>query len=318
MAKLFIITGHGAGDPGACGNGYKEYERVRALAQRCKEFGGDDVIVSEPSRNYYKDNGISKLKISKDINIVEFHMDSGVKTAKGAHVIINGKYKADKYDEELSEFLSDILPGRSKTIVGRSDLANVNRAAKKGYNYRLIEIGFISNAGDVKIFNSKMDEIAKGILACFDIKVEDGDDKKDSAKKETTSKKDTSTKKGNKTVDELAKEVIDGKHGTGHANRKASLAKQGYDNYDEVRERVNELLSGKKTKKESAYYSKYTGKSVVINDVFKAIGVPSKYCGKWSTRVPVAKANGISDYSGTGPQNSKLIKLAKNGKLKKV
>lgn len=34
MAHIFVIAGHGAGDPGACGNGYQEAERVRALAAR--------------------------------------------------------------------------------------------------------------------------------------------------------------------------------------------------------------------------------------------------------------------------------------------
>lgn len=40
MAKLFIICGHGAGDPGCCAGGYTEAERVRALGQRIKELGG--------------------------------------------------------------------------------------------------------------------------------------------------------------------------------------------------------------------------------------------------------------------------------------
>ena len=47
MAKLFVIAGHGAGDPGACGNGYQEAERVRALAKRIKEFGGNSVMLGD-------------------------------------------------------------------------------------------------------------------------------------------------------------------------------------------------------------------------------------------------------------------------------
>ena len=62
-----------------------------------------------------------------------------------------------------------ILPGRAQTIVKRNDLANPKRAAAKGYPYRLLECGFISNTQDVKIFNEKTDEIAKGILNVFGI-----------------------------------------------------------------------------------------------------------------------------------------------------
>lgn len=169
MAKLFVIAGHGAGDCGAVGNGYQEAKRVRALAQRIKDFGGANVVLGDFNRNYYKDNGISSLTISKEYKIIELHMDSGASTARGGHVIINGNFKADQYDEALAYLMKAILPGRSSVIVGRTDLANVKRAANKGYNYRMLECGFISNAEDVKIFNTRMDDIAKGILNCFGI-----------------------------------------------------------------------------------------------------------------------------------------------------
>ena len=67
----------------------------------------------------------------------------------------------------------------------------------------------------------------------------------------------------------------------------------------------------------SKYYPKYTGTSTSIDTVFRAIGVPEQYCGKWSKRKTVAKANGISAYAGTAGQNSKLVTLAKQGKLVK-
>lgn len=62
------------------------------------------------------------------------------------------------------------------------------------------------------------------------------------------------------------------------------------------------------------YYKKYTGTSQKIDEVFKAISAPY---GSVDKRKPVAKKNGISTYSGTAEQNTKLISLAKNGKLKK-
>ena len=63
--------------------------------------------------------------------------------------------------------ISAIFPGRSQIVVGRTDLANPKRAAVKGYPYRLMECGFITSATDVKIFNSRMDDIARGILQAF-------------------------------------------------------------------------------------------------------------------------------------------------------
>lgn len=66
---------------------------------------------------------------------------------------------------------------------------------------------------------------------------------------------------------------------------------------------------------EIAYYKKYTGKSLRIDTVFKAIGAPY---GNKSKRKPVAEKNGYKGtYKGTLTQNLKLISLAKQGKLKK-
>lgn len=169
MPKLFYIAGHGAGDPGAIGNNFEEWERVRSLGNRLKAIGGDNVILGDFNRDYYADNGISTLNLPKDCCILEGHMDAGVPTAKGGHVIINAGFTADKYDSALAAMLQRILPGRANMIIGRNDLANPARAAAKGFNYRLVEFGFITNAGDVHIFNSRMDEIARGVLDAFGI-----------------------------------------------------------------------------------------------------------------------------------------------------
>ena len=67
----------------------------------------------------------------------------------------------------------------------------------------------------------------------------------------------------------------------------------------------------------SSYYSIYTGTSSSIDTIFKTIGVPAQYYGKWNKRIPVAEANGISNYTGTASQNSTLKALARKGKLKK-
>ena len=170
--KLFIIPGHGAGDSGAVGHGYQEAERVRSLATKIKEYGGDKVILSDFNLNSYKTDIFSNGVIPKDCRVLELHLDSSEnKNARGGHVIINAKFKADEYDQALAKMISTMFPGRAKTIVGRTDLANVNRAAQKGYNYRLMECGFISNAEDISKFNDKMDELAKNILGCFKISV---------------------------------------------------------------------------------------------------------------------------------------------------
>ena len=170
MTKLYIIAGHGAGDPGVCANGYQEAERVRALAARMKALGGASVEVLDTSRNWYADKGISSLTIPKGSPLVELHID-GVDDAgaHGGHVVIYGVYEPDGYDKALAEFISGMFPGRADKIKKRTDLANPKRAAARGINYRLLECCFISNPDDIERFNARLDDVARGILAAFGI-----------------------------------------------------------------------------------------------------------------------------------------------------
>lgn len=169
-AKLFIICGHGAGDPGACAGGESEADLVRQLAKRIKARGGSAVQVGDTSVNWYASDYISKGKCPKGVPVVELHMDSASASAKGGHVIIKSGFSPDEYDKALEKFIKGFFPGRSVTLSKRSDLANPNRAGRMGVNYRLVENGFISNSGDRKKFIEHMDELADGYLAAFGIK----------------------------------------------------------------------------------------------------------------------------------------------------
>ena len=168
MAKLIIICGHGAGDPGADGGGYTEAERVRALGARIKALGGSEVELGDTSRNWYRDGGINRLETSAPV--VELHMDaSGVPGAHGAHVIIKKGLEADEYDKALADKLAAFMPGRAEKLVSVSYLANLNRAARRGVNYRLAENGFIDSEEDREKFNGRLDELARIYLEVFGI-----------------------------------------------------------------------------------------------------------------------------------------------------
>ena len=243
--KLLIICGHGGSDPGATGYGYKEAELVRLLGKRIKELGGDNVILGDTSHSWCKKGTLKTYKVEAGTQILELHMDSAdSKSAKGGHVIYNGRFNADKYDKALANFIATQFPGRVNKLVARTDLYNLNVAGNRGISYRLMECGFISNKLDVTKFNKNIDTLAKGILECFGIKP-----------------------------------IV---------------------------------------KKEPIYYKKYTGKSDILDTVLIASGVPKKYTGSWKNRKPLAKKNGITVYVGSVKQNTKLISLAKQGKLKRV
>ena len=233
MAILYIICGHGSGDPGATGNGYNEAERVRALGKKIKELGGSNVVLMDTTRNWYADAGISSYVFPKGAIVCELHLDSASsKSAKGGHVIVKKGLKADKYDKKIAKFITKMFPGRSQSIVYRSDLANINRAAFREINYRLIEFCFISNTEDIEKFNQNLDAIAKGLIKSAGIKV---------VTSNTTKQQEIAEKKeSKKSIDVIAKEVVEGKWGNG-ITRKNKLKAAGY-NYNAVQKRINELL----------------------------------------------------------------------------
>ena len=97
---------------------------------------------------------------------------------------------------------------------------------------------------------------------------------------------------------------ISGYTGTAAQNTKlCSLAKQG---------KLKKAGASGSSSSGSSYYAKFSSTSIV--DGLKSIGVDSSM----SNRKKIAAANGISNYTGTAAQNTKLCSLAKQGKLKKA
>ena len=75
-------------------------------------------------------------------------------------------------------------------------------------------------------------------------------------------------------------------------------------------------------KTDTKYYPKYIGDSPKVDEVLKAVGADKDYDNTQSKpylrRKPIATANSIKNYSGTATQNNKIIKLAKDGKLRRA
>lgn len=76
----------------------------------------------------------------------------------------------------------------------------------------------------------------------------------------------------------------------------------------------NKKSSSSTSTSSGSYYKKYTGSTDSIVTALNSIGVDSSY----SNREKIAKANGINGYNGTASQNTKMLNLLKQGKLKKV
>lgn len=63
-----------------------------------------------------------------------------------------------------------------------------------------------------------------------------------------------------------------------------------------------------------SYYQRYTGKSTSIVDALQSLKIDSTF----NSRSKIAVKNGISNYKGTAEQNTKMLRLLKEGQLIKA
>ena len=80
-----------------------------------------------------------------------------------------------------------------------------------------------------------------------------------------------------------------------------------------VRRRKEEQALYKKGASSATYYPKYTGTTYSIVNALQSLKIDSNY----NYRKSIARVNGISDYSGTPEQNTRMLNLLKEGKLVK-
>lgn len=247
MPTILLIAGHGSGDPGATGyisKGEHRYMKENFFPAMKKFIPKGSNIVFFSDYNVYMRSNLVALAKSYGPNtiVVEMHydaltMDSG---ASGGHVIVHDDFVPDSIDLVIRDAINKNVGVRYNHkghtgISGRSNLANVNRAANGGINYRLVELGFCTDKGDVDVMINKTEQYAKDFVEAL-------------LGKTTTAKPSTTTNKVSsgqssvtgKSVDILANEVIQGMRGSGD-DRKKALGSM----YNAVQKRVNEILASK-------------------------------------------------------------------------
>ena len=301
--KILLMNGHGGNpyDSGATGNGYKEAELTRELADlvesKLKKYA---TIVRYPKhRDAYADvqNGTFTNYISGGISNInyafEIHFNAGGGT--GTEIYITSSEKAHTVEDAIVKNIAKAIGVKNRgTKV--TDFSVIATCKYYGVSSALLETLFIDSASDMKLWASHKDKIAdaivNGIATEFGLKTSSTTSTTES--KPSTSKPSTS-KKTNK---QLADEVIAGKWGTGTA-RKTALEKAGYD-YDAVQAIVNQKLGATTT----------TTKKTVSQLADEVIA------GKWgtgNTRKQKLKAAGY-DYDAVQAEVNKKLGVSTSSK----
>lgn len=175
MARILLVSGHGYNDVGAVGNNTNERDFIRKyitpnVARHIKDMG-HTVEIYNPKWDMFQDTragyGVYRYR-GQNIKIVEFHLDSAGAGATGGHVIISKGLKADKTDQDISKAIEKHVGLRGGVgIHGRNDLLNLNVCRELGLNYRLVELGFITNANDMRKIRNNLTSYTRDIAGAI-------------------------------------------------------------------------------------------------------------------------------------------------------
>ena len=179
--KILLISGHGAGDPGAIGtcNGktYREADLTRevATALAAKLKGYADVTVYDQSRNAYTDykNGslnsrahFENYEFVLEIHFNAFKADSGDGKTKGVEIFAKS---GSNIEGNIVKNIAAL--GFTNRGVKSNSFAVINTARSKGARAALLEICFIDDADDMKLYLSKKNDIIIAIAKGFGFNV---------------------------------------------------------------------------------------------------------------------------------------------------
>jgi N-acetylmuramoyl-L-alanine amidase len=170
--NILLIAGHGEGDPGACALGYKEADITREIAPKLKSALSKYATVTlfDPSKSMYK-----YLKSGKSFDfkkfdyVVELHLNACVNDTKGngkttgSEILVHPLEKGVSVEESILSNLEK-LGFRNRGVKTRTNLQNMNICKKKqGVSYALIEVCFIDDLDDMKLYQAKKDEVVNAI-----------------------------------------------------------------------------------------------------------------------------------------------------------
>ena len=202
--KVFLGVGHGGSDPGAVANGFKESNLNLAIALACQdELARHGVLVKMSRKKDENDPLAEEIKECNAFNpdlAVDIHNNAG--GGDGAEVLhsINGgtgKTLANNILTEIKKIGQNSRGAKTKKNSSGKDYFGFIRQIKAPAV--IVECAFVDNKKDIKIIDTKAEQmamgvaIAKGILKTLGVAYIDPK-KQETANQETT-KKETAAEK---------------------------------------------------------------------------------------------------------------------------
>lgn len=172
--KIGLISGHGAGDSGAFGCGYKEsdlnVELVKLLDSRFKAVGVETVIYPY-ERNAYKDACTSGLVVdfSGCNYVLEVHFNACVNDRTGNGVVTGTEIYVTPREVGISVEKTVLVNmdalGFTNRGVKVGNYLVINKIKDMGISSALIETCFIDDKDDMDLYQAKKNEVVDAIVS---------------------------------------------------------------------------------------------------------------------------------------------------------
>lgn len=169
--KILLIAGHGAGDPGAIGNGYHEADLTRELLKLIKpklsKFA--EVSVFDMNKNPYEYLKRNKYNFKKYDYVFEIHFNAaaydrtGDGKTTGTEILVHPNEKAVTVEENILKRM-EVLGFSNREVQYRTNLQNMN-IVKGGQNvsYALLETCFIDDKDDMALYAKRKEAVAYAV-----------------------------------------------------------------------------------------------------------------------------------------------------------
>lgn len=169
--NILLIAGHGQGDSGAVGNGYKEADLTREVVSLLKQHLDSYATVTIANTNINWKQYIINRKNYFDFKpydyVLEIHFNAGGNDTKGngtttgTEVYITTSEKTHGIETQMVKGISDT--GLRNRGVKRKNFSLIQYIKRQGVSCALLEVCFVDDIDDMKIYQSKKTEIIKAI-----------------------------------------------------------------------------------------------------------------------------------------------------------
>ena len=199
--KVGLISGHGAGDCGACGYGYEEANEtvriVKMLDERLQDCGIETVVYPY-GRNAFKDcnRGLGlQVDFSDCDYVLEVHLNSGRgdetgdDSIGGTEIYVTPREATTGTENLILEYMEEL--GYRNRGVKTENFLVINKVKNLGVSSALLETCFVDDVDDMELYENRFDEtisaIARGICVGFGVGyTEDTDDSTDEQEESTS------------------------------------------------------------------------------------------------------------------------------------